>query len=63
MLEKEKVVMCCESCLKYERCEQNYDLKDDCCSKCGDYKDCVGMNKDDKNELWKRSDRSYNDDY
>lgn len=34
--------MCCEECPKYEKCEENNQLKDDCCLKCPEYYDCVG---------------------
>ena len=43
--------MCCESCHKYERCEQESKLKDECCPKCSDYDDCAGMyNEYDKTD-------------
>ena len=40
--------MCCESCPKYERCEENNRLKDDCCPKCPEYYDCVGADNREK---------------
>ena len=47
--------MCCESCPKYERCEENNRLKDDCCPKCPEYYDCVGADNREK--------RSFRDSY
>lgn len=51
--------MCCESCAKYERCEKNYTLSDECCAKCSDYDDCVGIYENDKNS----GADNYNEDY
>lgn len=34
--------MCCECCDRYEICEENDKLKDECCDKCPHYYDCVG---------------------
>jgi hypothetical protein len=55
--------MCCESCPKYERCEQNYDLKDECCSRCPEYNDCVGMNNNSDYTDWKRNKNTDGEDY
>lgn len=34
--------MCCEDCPKYEKCEENNRLKENCCPKCQEYYDCAG---------------------
>lgn len=53
--------MCCEACFKYERCERNKMLRDNCCNKCPDYSDCVGIYEDNKNSYEGNKD-SYEDD-
>ena len=35
--------MCCDMCSKYENCRKNNRLRNNCCNKCVDYKDCFDM--------------------
>ena len=40
--------MCCEGCPKYEKCQEEFKLKEHCCPKCPDYDECVGLDDRDK---------------
>ena len=40
--------MCCEECYKYEKCDEDGHLKDNCCPKCPEYDECMGSNRKTK---------------
>ena len=48
--------MCCDICSKYEECEADGLLKDECCNQCGEYDYCKDSednsdeNPDDDND-------------
>lgn len=37
--------MCCEDCFRYEVCEEDDLLKDDCCPTCPEYYNCMGVDE------------------
>ena len=49
--------MCCEECDHYEKCEEGNRLKNNCCPKCAEYYNCVGMDDREKDTY-----RDYRDD-
>ena len=50
--------MCCEECRRYEICEENNRLKDNCCTKCPEYYNCVDTDDREKDSFKE----SYRDD-
>ena len=55
--------MCCEECSRYEICEDNNRLKDDCCPKCSFYYDCVGVDNNKSNFKHPFRKKDYDDDF
>jgi hypothetical protein len=38
--------VCCESCIRYEKCLEDDQLKDNCCPKCPEFNECGGTDSD-----------------
>ncbi|MDD5504048.1 MAG: hypothetical protein PHV77_01895 [Candidatus Omnitrophica bacterium] len=37
--------MCCESCIRYEKCLEDDQIKDECCPRCPEYNECSSAGK------------------
>ncbi|MBL7130146.1 MAG: hypothetical protein ISS45_01870 [Candidatus Omnitrophica bacterium] len=55
--------MCCDICYKYEECEENGKLRDDCCSKCSEYNECVTKESREKDNFGDSQDHISEEDY
>ena len=55
--------MCCESCIRYEKCLEDDQLKDDCCPRCPEFDECSGTDKGQRDNADYANGREKEEDY
>jgi len=55
--------MCCDICYKYEECDEDSKLREECCSRCFDYNDCIGVEDRDKDSSQDTDHYTQEEDY
>jgi len=55
--------VCCESCIRYEKCLEEDKFKDDCCPRCPEYEECAGLSSNRQHDLSREDFSADEDDF